>query len=103
MRRTISVILAGFLFLLGCNANAATLDICSFNIQFLGHFKNRDDEALAALVKDFDIVVVQELVAPPMKGQYPDGTTFKSDVEAQFGTLRSPIFESALWRNHGRA
>ncbi len=55
----------GFLVLLASYTQAATLEICSFNIQFLGHFKDRDDESLAALVKDFDIVFVQELVTPP--------------------------------------
>ena len=59
------------------------LTICSFNIQFLGHFKKRDDEALASLLRDFDIVVVQELVAPPFDGAYPDGEPFHMDGEAR--------------------
>ena len=59
------------------------LDIVSFNIQFLGHFKDRDNTALANVLRPFDIVVVQELVAPPYRGQYPDGTSYKADKEAE--------------------
>jgi endonuclease/exonuclease/phosphatase family metal-dependent hydrolase len=56
--------------------------ICSFNIQFLGNFKSRKDTVLAELVKDYDIVVVQELVAPPIDGVYPDGKAFTKDKES---------------------
>lgn len=59
-----------------------TLDICSFNIQFLGHFKERNDQLLADLLQDYDIVVVQEMVAPPIDGNYPDGSPFKKDHES---------------------
>jgi len=59
-----------------------TLSICSFNIQFLGHFKNREDAVLAEIVKNHDIVVVQELVAAPNDGKYPDGAAFKKDLES---------------------
>ena len=59
-----------------------TLEICSFNIQFLGHFKKRDNKALADILKGYDIVVVQELVSPPDDGSYPNGTTYKEDLEA---------------------
>lgn len=59
-----------------------TISICSFNIQFLGHFKDRDDSSLANLVKNHEIVVIQELVAPPYDGTYPDGETYTKDGEA---------------------
>lgn len=59
------------------------LTVCSFNIQFVGHFKKKDDPALASLVKDYDIVVVQELVAPLYEGTYPDGSSFNPDAEAK--------------------
>ncbi|WP_197722095.1 YHYH domain-containing protein [Sulfuriflexus mobilis] len=62
---------------------AGHLDVVSFNIQFLGNFKNRDDTALAALLSPFDIVVVQELVAPPFDGTFPDGTAYRPDTEAR--------------------
>lgn len=61
---------------------ADTITICSFNIQFLGNSKKRDNAALADVVKDFEIVVVQELVAPPANGVYPDGTAYVADDEA---------------------
>lgn len=66
--------------LLGCNSSHessfasqnivisnSSLKICSFNIQFLGNSKLRDDDALAQVLrtKACDIVAVQELVAPP--------------------------------------
>jgi endonuclease/exonuclease/phosphatase family metal-dependent hydrolase len=59
------------------------LKICSFNIQFLGHFKDKENRALADILKDYDIVVVQELVAPPIKGTYPDGEIYLADTEAE--------------------
>lgn len=59
-----------------------TLSICSFNIQFLGHFKKKDDTALASILKDYNIEVVQELVAPPRDGNYPDGETYSTDTES---------------------
>lgn len=58
------------------------LTICSFNIQFLGHFKKKEDKSLANILKDYDIVVVQELVAPPIAGTYPDGEAFTADTES---------------------
>ncbi len=58
------------------------LMICSFNIQFVGHFKKKDDETLANVLQDFDIVVVQELVAPPTDGTYPNGEEYSTDQEA---------------------
>lgn len=62
--------------------SAVHLDVVSFNIQFLGNPKHRDEAALAALLSPFDIVVVQELVAPPFDGSFPDGTAFRPDQEA---------------------
>ena len=45
-------------------ATEANIRVASFNIQFLGNFKKRDNAALAALVADQDLVLIQELVAP---------------------------------------
>lgn len=42
-----------------------TLTVCSFNIKFLGNYRDKDNVALAALLKNYDLVVVQELIAPP--------------------------------------
>lgn len=41
------------------------LKVCSFNIQFLGSSAKRDNAALAEMLKDYDVVVVQELIAAP--------------------------------------
>ena len=54
------------------------LKVCSFNIQFLGSSKSRDDAALSIILKDYDIVVIQELVAPPYPGTFPDNTPFQA-------------------------
>jgi endonuclease/exonuclease/phosphatase family metal-dependent hydrolase len=59
-----------------------TLTICSFNIQFLGHFQSKENVLLSEILKDYDIVVVQELVAPPIDGAYKDGVTYKKDLES---------------------
>lgn len=64
------------------SANGA-VKITSFNIQFLGNFKNRDNAALAALVSDQDIVLIQELVAPPYDGTFPDDSPYRPDAEAE--------------------
>lgn len=72
------------LFLSGWSVLVAqdTLSICSFNIQFLGHFQNRENSVLAEILKNHDIVVVQEMVAAPLAGNYPDGSAFKKDNES---------------------
>ncbi len=59
-----------------------TIDVCSFNIQFLGSFKKRNDSALADILKNYDIVIIQELVAAPYAGEYPDNTSYDLDIEA---------------------
>ncbi len=78
--------------------NPDTLEVCSFNIQFLGSFKKRDDAALADILKDYDIVVVQELVAPPYDGVYPDGQSYTGDKEAAefFDAMQSHGFSYLL-------
>ena len=58
------------------------ISVCSFNIQFLGNSRSRDDAALANVVAPYDIVVVQELVSPPYAGTFPDGTPLKPDSES---------------------
>ncbi len=58
------------------------VSICTFNIQFLGNPKDRDNTGLAKIVEPYDLVVVQELVAPPYAGTFPDGTPYKPDAEA---------------------
>jgi len=76
----------------------STIAICSFNIQFLGNSTARDDAGLAEIVKGNDIVVVQELVAPPYAGVYPDGEAYDGDVAAAefFEEMKSRGFEYVL-------
>lgn len=52
---------------------ADTLTVCSFNIKFVGNYKDKDNTALATLLKPYDIVVVQELIAKPFAT--PNDTT----------------------------
>jgi hypothetical protein len=76
----------------------ASLSICSFNIQFLGHSTSRDNSGLADLISRHDIVVVQELVAPPYPGTFPDGTPFRPDAESRefFERMKDAGFEFIL-------
>lgn len=60
-----------------------SVSTCSFNIQFVGHFLAKREEPMAAIVGECDVVVVQELVAPPMDGAFPDGEAFEADPQAR--------------------
>jgi endonuclease/exonuclease/phosphatase family metal-dependent hydrolase len=75
-----------------------SLAIASFNIQFLGLSPRRDDPALAMILRDFDVVVVQELASPPFEGKFPDGSDFKPDKEAAefFQAMNALGFEYEL-------
>lgn len=57
--------------------------ICSFNIQFLGNSRDRDNHALAAVLDGCDVAVIQELVSPPFAMDFPDGTPVNPDAEAE--------------------
>ena len=59
------------------------LKICSFNIQFLGHFKSRDNETLGNILSQYDLIVIQEMVAPPIDGEFPNGDAYKADKESR--------------------
>lgn len=74
------------------------LSICSFNIQFLGNSRSRDDAALAEVVAPYDIVVVQELVSPPYPGSFPNGAPFKPDSESAefFDAMASHGFQYVI-------
>jgi len=58
------------------------VSICSFNVQFIGQSEIRNNYALTDIVKDYDIVVVQEVIAPPYAGFFPDGDPFNPDPQA---------------------
>ena len=72
------------LLLFGCRPQVSDeqITICSFNIKFVGLYKKKDNEALAQLVGKYDMVIVQELVAPPDNGQYCGGESYSEDLEA---------------------
>ncbi len=74
------------------------ISVCSFNIQFLGNSRSRDDEALADVVAPYDIVVVQELVSPPYAGTFPDGKPLKPDSESAefFDAMRDHGFQYVI-------
>jgi hypothetical protein len=71
----------------GCSACEneinTSLSIASFNLMWLGHFTKKEHTALAHILKDYDIVVIQELVSPPVDGRYPNGDAYKADSEAE--------------------
>lgn len=75
-----------------------SVSVCSFNIQFVGHFLAKRDEPLAEVVDDCDVVVVQELVAPPMDGTFPDGEAFEADPQARefFDAMETAGFDFVL-------
>ena len=79
-------------------AEKSSLEICSFNIQFLGLSTRRDDNALTSILRDYDIVVVQELVSPPFDGEFSNNTSFKPDKESAefFNAMASLGFEYVL-------
>jgi endonuclease/exonuclease/phosphatase family metal-dependent hydrolase len=74
------------------------ISVCSFNIQFLGNSRSRDDAALADIVAPYDIVVVQELVSPPYAGKFPDGKPVKPDAESAefFDAMRGHGFQYVM-------
>lgn len=77
---------------------AAPIKVCSFNIQFLGNTAKRDDAALASILINYDIVVVQELDAPPYAGTFPDGSAYKPSAKAAmfFDAMKANGFQYAL-------
>lgn len=74
------------------------LTFCSFNIKFLGHYKDRKNDVLVNVLRDYDVVAIQELVAPPYPMQYPDGTAAKQDAQAAafFDRMRAVGFDYVL-------
>jgi outer membrane protein OmpA-like peptidoglycan-associated protein len=61
-----------------------TIKICSFNIKFLGHYKNRENQILSEILKPYDVVVVQEMVSPPVSGIFPSNKqSYQADIESK--------------------
>ncbi len=80
------------------SADVSNIYVCSFNIQFLGNYKKRDNLSLSHLLSNFDIVVIQELLAPPFDGVFPNGDEFKPDLESEsfFKAMINEGFEYIL-------
>ena len=73
MRRIIAVSL---FILLSASAGAAALEsltVCSFDINQLGYYAEKDSRALAHVLAAHDVVVIQGIVAPPYEGSFPNG------------------------------
>ena len=88
------------LLLFGCQPKVSDeqITVCSFNIKFVGLYKKKDNNALAKLVGKYDMVIVQELVAPPDNGRYCDGTSYREDPEADafFDAMSAQGFDYSL-------
>lgn len=74
------------------------LQVASFNVKFVGYYPERDDDALASLLAPYDIVLIQEIVAPPYPGRFPDGEPYRPDPEstAFFDAMRTRGFAFVL-------
>lgn len=76
----------------------APIEAVSFNVQFLGNFKNKQNDTLAEILNGYDLVFIQELVAPPIACTFPDGTPCKLDAEsaAFFDAMKAKGFSFIL-------
>lgn len=60
--------------------------LCSFNINFLGMYKERkayESELISNVIAKCDIIAVQELVATPFEINFSDGTIMPGDPESR--------------------
>jgi len=66
-----------------------SLTVCSFNINQLGQYPEKDSRALAHVLAGFDVVVVQGITAPPYDGTFPNGDPYEpnSDVAEFFDEM----------------
>lgn len=80
MRREI---LVSLLILFAASVGAAALDtltVCSFDINQLGYYAEKDVRALAHVLANYDVVVIQGIVAPPYEGTFPNGDPYRPDA-----------------------
>jgi hypothetical protein len=49
-----------------------------------------------SILKDFDIILVQEVVAPPYDGNYPDGTNYNPDEQVTDFSVKCKMKELIL-------
>jgi hypothetical protein len=55
--------------------------VCSFDINQLGSYVEKDVRALAHVLANYDVVVVQGIVAPPYEGTFPNGDPYRPNVK----------------------
>ena len=81
MRRTI---LVSLLTLFAASVGGVALEsltVCSFDINDLGHYPEKETRVLAEVLANYDIVVVQGIVAPPYDGTFPNGDPYEPNAE----------------------
>lgn len=74
-------ILVSLVFAAKAMSEEPEISICTFNVQFLGLSATRDNAALARYLAPNDVVVIQEVIAPPTLVVSPDGTPLRADPE----------------------
>lgn len=52
------------------------------NIQFTGHFHKKDNVFIAKYLSEYDLVIMQELIASPTDITFADGSVMKVDKQA---------------------
>lgn len=79
-------------------SHAKSIQLCSFNIYFLGQSTVRYNKSLAEILKDCDLAIIQELVAPPTDGNYPNGDPYtKNEASSAFFSEMAALgFEYSL-------
>ncbi|MBB6481516.1 hypothetical protein [Spirochaeta isovalerica] len=82
-KKLLLVLILANVFFLYSNESPDTITLCSFNIKWLGHYKSKRYADLVSILKDYDIVIIQELVSAPYYGVYPDGEEYTGDEDAQ--------------------
>lgn len=65
------------------NINSSNINAATFNIKWLGYSKERDNEGIAKMFSDTnrELVLIQELVAPPVPITVSSTKTIKADPE----------------------
>lgn len=77
----LGIVVAALIMWAVTSAHAETVSVCSFNVQFLGSSEVRDNQALAAIVRNYDVVTIQEVIAPPTEIVAPNGDRLVADPE----------------------
>ena len=79
------------------SAGDGRIGVCSFNIKWLGHYTRKDHQELARMLSAYDLVVVQELIAPPRDVTTATGTIPADPQGAEFFQLMAEYgFRDAL-------